>query len=73
MFFLGRLRVFASVLFVYRLGCCGVVVSFCGVRFLLDVGVVWVACVGVVSAGCGECFDGMFFGLGRVFGFRHVV
>ena len=49
MFFLGRLPWFASVLFVYRLDVCGVVVSFGFICFLLDVGVVWVACVWVVS------------------------
>ena len=40
---------FASVLFVYRLGVCGVVVSFWFVCFLLDVGVVGASCVWVVS------------------------
>lgn len=76
MFFLGRLPLFASVLFVYRLGCCGVVVSFrfiCFLLCLLDVGVVWASCVWVVFGCCGECFDGLSFGLLRVFGGGHVV
>lgn len=76
MFFLGRRLVFASVLLVYRPYCCGFVVSFCGGGFLLcllDMGVVRATCVGVVFAGCGECFDDMLLGYGGVFVFRHVV
>lgn len=76
MFFLGRRLVFASVLLVYRPYCCGFVVSFCGGGFLLcllDMRVVRATRVGVVFAGCSECFDAVLFGLCSVFVGWHVV
>ena len=67
---------FASVLLVYRPYCCGFVVSFCRggfLLYLLDMRVVRATCVGVVFAGCSECFHAVLFGYRGVLVFRHIV